>query len=258
MENKPKLSKVAIASLVLGILSLFFLGTFKFQLSFFTGMLAIIFGVIAKVDIKKSGGSLKGKGFSIAGIVLSVASVMVLLVLIVDSMFTPNYPRRIQQKAQFHEISVGLEIFNSEIGTYPESNDNSVNMSSDPQDNFDPTPYCGANKLAEAMAGLDLLGFHPDSRFSSDGMDDSGQAIYIPETSDIRKGPFIELENANVYSLKDIFKDVGDFDGNTLVICDVYEKKRHSGKKTGMPIPILSCQNSFFVPRFRRFKCKYR
>jgi len=233
MVNKPQQSKMAITSLVLGALSLLF--------SILTGIPAIVFGIIALVKIKKSGCLLKGKGFAVTGIILSVVLIITQFVL-TELMLcqTQVYAKVIQQKAQFHSIDVGLEVFKSEFGIYPESNDNSVK-----EDNHDPIPYCGANKLAEAMMGQDGLGFHPDSEFQSNGMDDSGKALYAPETSDIRKGPYIDPEIANVYRLKDIFEDVGDLDGNSLVICDVYEKKRHSGKKTGMPILYYRARTKF-------------
>jgi prepilin-type processing-associated H-X9-DG protein len=57
----PKTSGMAIAALVLGILTLGF--------AIFTGLPAIILGIIALGNIEKSGGRLTGKGFAIAGIV---------------------------------------------------------------------------------------------------------------------------------------------------------------------------------------------
>jgi len=70
----------AIASLVMGILGwtcLFFVG----------GVLAIIFGAVAKHEIHKSNGKLKGGGMATAGIVLG--SVIVLIVLIGAAIFFP-------------------------------------------------------------------------------------------------------------------------------------------------------------------------
>ena len=61
---KAQTSGLAIASFVLAILGLFFL--------FFTLYAAIICGKIALVQICCSKGRLKGKGFAIAGITLSV------------------------------------------------------------------------------------------------------------------------------------------------------------------------------------------
>lgn len=66
-----KTSGLAIASLVLGILSFF---TF-----FLTALPAIILGVIGIFKIEKSAGQLKGKGLSIAGITISGVSLILIL-----------------------------------------------------------------------------------------------------------------------------------------------------------------------------------
>ena len=65
-----------------------------------------------------------------------------------------DYSKRIQQKAQFHGIDVGLQLYKTEYGAFPESKDNGVA----PANLIDPSTYCGANKLAEAMIGWDFLG----------------------------------------------------------------------------------------------------
>ena len=56
----PKTNGLAIASLVLGILWLYWVGS----------ILALIFGMIAKSQIDQSGGMQQGRGMAIAGIVL--------------------------------------------------------------------------------------------------------------------------------------------------------------------------------------------
>jgi len=71
MVVEPKTSGLAIASLVMGILSIF--------CSIFMAIPAIICGIIALVKISKSNGQLKGNGFAIAGI--SVPAVVMLLIM---------------------------------------------------------------------------------------------------------------------------------------------------------------------------------
>ncbi len=182
-----------------------------------------------------------------------------------------DYSKEIQQRAQFHGIDVGLEMYKTEFGNYPPSKDNADPPTGTNAHPDDPTPYSGANKLAEAMVGLDMLGFHPKSDFRSDGVNirDDGTAsgaiedfpVYHPlfddfnangalietggENVQARKGPFLDLENANAYELQDVYTDtrgyrtatgsVGIID-QSLVLCDEYINKRQSGKKTGMPI----------------------
>ena len=62
-SNRPqgKTSGMAVASLVLGLVG--FCGI--------TAILGLIFGIVAQVKIRKSGGQLKGGGLAIAGIVIS-------------------------------------------------------------------------------------------------------------------------------------------------------------------------------------------
>ena len=64
---------MAIASLILGILWLWWLGS----------ILALIFGYIGKNQIDKSGGQQSGRGMAIAGIVLGWIGVAILVVIIV-------------------------------------------------------------------------------------------------------------------------------------------------------------------------------
>jgi hypothetical protein len=61
--------------------------------------------------------------------------------------------------------------------------------------------------------------------------------LYDSNTLKVRKGPYLPIENANAYRLKDLYKDVGPFDGNDYVLCDVWRRVTHIGtrKKVGMP-----------------------
>lgn len=82
MTAEPKTCGLAIASLVMGILSLF--------CSFFMAIPAIICGIIALVKINKSNGQLKGNGFAVAGIavpaVLSLVVVPMLLAILMPAL----------------------------------------------------------------------------------------------------------------------------------------------------------------------------
>jgi prepilin-type processing-associated H-X9-DG protein len=74
-----KTSKLAIASLVLGILGWFTLGV--------TALVGLVLGIVALVKINKSRGALRGTGFAIAGTVIS--GVFVLIVPILAAMLLP-------------------------------------------------------------------------------------------------------------------------------------------------------------------------
>jgi len=74
---------MAIAALVLGIMSIFTCGL--------TAIPAIILGIVSLVRIEKSGGSLTGRGFAIAGIV--VPSVMLPLIVLLMGILMPALAR---------------------------------------------------------------------------------------------------------------------------------------------------------------------
>ncbi len=139
----------------------------------------------------------------------------------------------VRHLAQLRSIETALELFSNESGGFP------------PSDANDPTgaPYCGAMKLAEAVMGRDLIGFHSRSGFRADGLDPNGAARLYPGNPDTdnltaRKGPYLQAENANAFRLVDVYGkgNTGPFDEGLLILCDTYPQKRPSGKKTGMPI----------------------
>jgi len=144
----------------------------------------------------------------------------------------------VRQKAQLHSIDAGIELFRDKCDSYPPSEAN------------DPTglPYGGAMKLAEALVGQDSLGFHLSSVFRRDGMDATGTSDLYPEDIKApgppsqriegRMGPAVQWDNARAHRLGDIYGQgrTGPFPEDIFVVCDVFERRRPSGKKTGMPI----------------------
>jgi type II secretory pathway pseudopilin PulG len=198
-------------------------------------------------------------GFTIIEL-LTVMSIIVILI----SLLTPalNRVRRfamdVKQKAQFHAIAAGLELFNSENDGYPDSN---------AVDDIG-KQYCGAMRLAEAMVGQDLKGFNPKSHFTRAEFDSvtptlgmayppygtCGGPADMPCYNDNIKSRkrYLELENANVYQLRDIYDSgqiiaanlydgqnvTAGFDPCTFVLCDSYTKitNKQTGRKMGMPI----------------------
>ena len=181
-------------------------------------------------------------GFTIVELLTVMSIIVILISLLVPALtMVRRYARQVRQKAQFHSIDVAMELFKTEFDDYPPSG------WKDGADNH----YCGAMKLAEAMLGKDLLGFHPESLFTAEA-DDSlypdWTTLVDPderaENLRARKGPYLQLENANAYSLEALYGEAGeDFtvpaDPNELfVMCDVYTrvKNTQTGKKVGMPI----------------------
>ena len=164
----------------------------------------------------------------VVGIIAILVGILVPAVTMVQRM-----AREVKQKAQFTAIDLGLAAFRSDSGDYPPSNWWNPAVPAGPQD------YCGAQKLAEALLGWDLLGFHPDSAWRGDGLDAQGGATTydplktLPAASrlDKRKDRYIEPETANVFRLGEsapglrdgLFVNTAPLARNTYVLCDVFE-----------------------------------
>lgn len=215
----------------------------------------------------------ENKGFTIVEMLTVMGIIAILIGLLLPALNqVKDYSKRIQQKSQFHSIDVALEMYKNEFGSYPDSSDNLDYIDNSKNHPNDATSYTGANKLAEALVGLDLLGFHPNSDYRStgrnivtmkDGITRAEVSVYWSSTGQeqwqtyeenmkARKGPFIETENANAFRMNEIYPTgtlgTGGFAANyqptqgamqyPLALCDVYAKKRIGvdNKKTGMPI----------------------
>ncbi len=195
--------------------------------------------------------SRKRAAFTIVELLVVMSIIMILMGILLPAFNkAKQYARKVEQTAQFKSIDVGLELYRGEFEGYPDS---------DGEDAGSYNNYPGAMKLAEAMMGQDLLGFHPSSRFDKEGQDAAGIDLYFNcnppptpptplyiENMRARKGPYLNLENANPYSLLDLY-GAGNFDqlgGPTcdpnfgIVLCDEYKRIRNTrtGKRVGSPI----------------------
>lgn len=186
---------------------------------------------MAKTD--KRGGS--KAAFTIVELLTVMSIIVILMGLVLPSLnLVRRYARGVKQKNQFHSIGIAMELFRAEEDGYPDS--------SWKDDNDE--HYCGAMKLCEAMVGQDLLGFHPESIFRSDGTNSVGTPLYPTNLSDenikSRMGPYLQLESADAHKLKDIYGigETGPYIEEHFVLCDAYTrvKNRSTGKKIGMPI----------------------
>jgi len=200
--------------------------------------------------------SSKKAAFTIVELLVVMSIIMILMGILLPAFNrAKRYARKVKQTAQFKSIDVGLELYRGEFEGYPES---------DAEDDTTGTSYNypGAMKLAEAMLGKDLLGFHPSSVFSKDGKNAALTAPYddlypcnppTPYTAEqyqenlrSREGPYLQLESANPYSLLDLygagnFGTLGDTgcDPNAgFVLCDEYKRIRTAttGRRVGSPI----------------------
>ncbi len=177
-------------------------------------------------------------GLTIIEILVVVSIIALLVGLLLPAVHTvQKMAKETKQRAQFTSIELGLAAFKSDFGDYPPSSWSNPAIPGSPQD------YCGAQKLAEALLGWDLLGFHPDSKWQASGLGLNAQGqpvlntVYgAPDTLDRRKGRYIELEHANAFRLGDsvagardgLFPNTSNGSGNlplaprTYVLCDVF------------------------------------
>ena len=187
-------------------------------------------------------------------VVLGIIALMV-SVLIPALSVVKNTAKEAKQKAQFNSINIALITFKNDYGDYPPSDCPPV-----------VGDYTGAQKLAEALVGWDLLGFHPKSAWRSDGLDSNGgNTTYdpqrtrdidgdgVPDTLKERKEPYLDIEVANAFKLGDVSGlNTGLFDNasvaasglapNTYVLCDVYNMKKvvlPDGSRVTAGAPIL-------------------
>ena len=184
--------------------------------------------------------------FTIVELLTVMSIIIILMGLLAPAM---NKVRRhatwMKQKNNFHSISVALEMFRNEFDGYPDSGalDGSTPAGG--------VPYCGAMKLAEAMMGQDLLGFHPDSRFRSDGTIDGTPAtqLYTPTPASEKQrkeNVYLPLEQSNAYKLKDIYTSPAPFEPERFVLCDEYKRivNLTTGKRIGMPVLYFKANTS--------------
>jgi hypothetical protein len=144
-----------------------------------------------------------------------------------------------KQKAQLTTIGLALTAFKNDYGDYPPSHW---------WDETDPAPsiqdYCGAQKLAEALLGWDLLGFHPDSVWDAAGTAYGPPAPSIANLQE-RRGPYLELATANAFrlgGLEGLFNNPAPLEPDTFVICDVFGVKKitlANGETVKAGAPIL-------------------
>ena len=185
----------------------------------------------------------KNSGFTVVELLTVVVIISILIGLLLPGIsMVRNLAKTTEQKAQFVALELGIEAFKNDYSEYPESKGNSSES------------YMGGQKLAEAMVGRDMFGFHPDTDWGENGslyedyyrglvsgFDPSDNTLRGPrdesdsENYEKRKGPYLELESANVFRLQsdpgsrisglyDSSENTTGLDEDSLVLCDAFKR----------------------------------
>jgi len=211
-------------------------------------------------------------GFTLLEMLTALAIIALMIGLLIPAIGKiQTTAQTVKQKAQFHAIEVALEAFRSDVGDYPPS---SYTRDSG-QAGAGTDGYCGAQKLAEVIVGMDGFGFHPLSQWRSDGLQDTNSdgtgdnPLYYGSTGfsslsqtekddnlRSRKGPYLELEKANAVKLSNMYPSgnpsLFNMLADTFVLTDMFAlvKNKATGKRTGMPILYFRADtsNTLFKP----------
>lgn len=171
-------------------------------------------------------------GFTLVELLTVLAIVAMLVGLLIPSLtLVRNTAKEAKQKAQLTEIGLALIAFRNDYGDYPPSY-----WMLPPGSPGAPGPgdYCGAQKLAEALLGRDLLGFHPKSTWSATDLTwypdpaTTPPAVFEANLRE-RKGPYLELATTNAFKLGGLYTGplgTGPLNANTFVICDSFGVKK--------------------------------
>jgi prepilin-type N-terminal cleavage/methylation domain-containing protein len=206
--------------------------------------------------MKSEKGQFGKQGFTIIELLTVMSIIVILIGLLVPALNrVRRYALTVQQQAQIHSITAALEMFRNDNEQYPDSGRfDDVNQ-----------PYCGAMKLAEAMMGVDLLGYHPNSRFRANRTDGAGTIIYEPgvpnlqENLKMRQGTYLQADKASATNIGELYygpsASIGSFTEYSSVLCDVYAKTRQkqTNEKLGMPLLYYKADtskalNDYLVP----------
>jgi len=186
----------------------------------------------------------KQTGFTTIELVTVLAIIAMLVAILLPAVTAVrNMAVQAKQQAQFTAIGTALTAFRNDYGDYPPSSGFVFGPGGGYMD------YCGAQKLCEALLGWDLMGFHPDSEFRSDGKTATGRFVYDPGDAvemARRKDRYLELDNVTAFRLGNapgqaLYDNTDILNPDTFVLCDVFGAKRialpnGNSVKAGSPI----------------------
>jgi type II secretory pathway pseudopilin PulG len=160
--------------------------------------------------------SCKKTGLTLVEILVVLGIIALLVGILIPAVAMVNKTaKEAKQHANFSAIELALEAFKKDYGDYPPSNW------------ITGSDYCGAQKLAEALLGWDLLGFHPKSDFKGNGKNNLGLYVYDVNNStymDQRK-LYLETGTSMAFKIGSLYNSYLPL-ANTYVLCDVFSRKK--------------------------------
>jgi len=201
--------------------------------------------------------SLRGSltGFTLLEILTVIVIIAILIGILMPALAQiKKLAKETKQKAQLGSIDVGINLYKNDFGEYPPSHGSNA-----PVVTTDHFYYGGAQTLAEAMFGQDLLGFYEERGYVNEGTDNTianADKFYtFPGMTDPqrdaslskRKEPYLDRTNIGVFKPRDIFdKDTyssvpGMVVSDRYVICDVFTavNREINGKTYKVGTPVL-------------------
>lgn len=142
------------------------------------------------------------KGFTLIELLTVIAIIAMLIALFgAGTLKMKIIQRNLQQKAVFHGMEIGLELFSKDFDGYPDS----ALVDSGGQ------VICGAQRLNEAMFGRDERGFNPRTKWhptldmAPPVHPDGGANLYSEVTEKKRKGPYSELKHGGIHTIGELW-----------------------------------------------------
>jgi len=155
--------------------------------------------------------NLRKKGFTLVELLVVIAVIALLVGILMPALNEVMKRAHVAEtKATINAISIGLETFRNDFDKYPSSIlESGLQIADVPTNNY---LDCGAHHLAEAMFGIDQLGYSSSEIFAGAGYGwyqvNTVKGPCIPGASGPiaiqRHGPYVNLSNIKIGTMTDV------------------------------------------------------
>jgi prepilin-type N-terminal cleavage/methylation domain-containing protein len=189
------------------------------------------------------------KAFTLIELLVVIAIIAMLLGIIsVGVRQATITAKNLRQKAIFHGIEVGLELFSKDFDGYPSSK----TLTSVPNSPAGADAVCGAQHLAEALVGQDNRGFDPKTKWYPPTQDPLADPYIYSSTEaqslNRRKEQYCDIKRDSLYSIYELWKGGAGTSNiytsalnspDSPVITDVFTRNSVDGMDDKVGLPIL-------------------